>query len=145
MLSRGLKLNLIFLFFISIQLFGAGKFGAYYTRINSGEDFEKYSRTGDYADITVDLGNNLKFNFWRGSSYLPYLENNKTKYYVDEIIHRSGDGNAKRPDCVNFYSHAEIIESTPEQVVIHWRYLPEFGGTNPHTGVLPTEFVDEYY
>lgn len=32
------------------------EFGAYYTRINSGEEFEKYARVGDYADIIVDLG-----------------------------------------------------------------------------------------
>ena len=31
-------------------------FEAYYTKINSGEDFEKFSRTGEYADIIVDFG-----------------------------------------------------------------------------------------
>ena len=48
-------------------------FGAYYTHIITNDEFEKYSRTGDYADIIVDLGKeNGKFVFWRGfvlSSY----------------------------------------------------------------------------
>jgi len=51
----------------------AGKFRAYYTKIDSGEAFEKYSRTGPYADIVVELGEG-KFVFWRGSSYLPYWD-----------------------------------------------------------------------
>ncbi|MBT5427991.1 MAG: hypothetical protein HOK84_17430 [Bacteroidetes bacterium] len=48
-------------------------FGAYYTKILSDEVFEKYSRTGDYSDLIVDLGSeNGKVVFWRGSGYLPY-------------------------------------------------------------------------
>ena len=31
-------------------------FGAYYTHIATNDAFEKKSRTGDYADIIVDLG-----------------------------------------------------------------------------------------
>jgi hypothetical protein len=48
-------------------------FGAYYTKINSAQPFEKYSRTGKYADIIVqvaDAGGKLFFS--RGASYLPY-------------------------------------------------------------------------
>ena len=37
-----------------------------------------------------------------------------------------------RPDKVNTYSIAIIIESSPERVVIHWRYLPKFTPGNPH-------------
>jgi len=33
-----------------------GEFGAFYTKLNSGEELERYSRTGPYADIIVDLG-----------------------------------------------------------------------------------------
>ena len=71
----------------------SNNFGAYYTHIVTSDEFEKYSRTGDYADIIVDLGKeNGKFIFWRGSSYLPYWETVKgEKVYVDEIIPRSGD------------------------------------------------------
>lgn len=121
-------------------------FGAYYAKINSGEEFEKYSRTGDYADIVVYLGeNNGRFVFWRGLSYLPYWETPNGKWYVDEMVPRSGDGSGMMPDKVNTYSVVKIIESTPRRTVIHWRYLSDFSGTNPHIGVDATKFVDEYF
>ena len=52
----------------------SAEFGAYYTKINSGEKFEQFSRTGRHADIVVrDIGAlNGRLGFWRGSSYLPY-------------------------------------------------------------------------
>ncbi len=79
-----------------------GTFGAFYTKIQSGEDFEKYSRTGDYADIVVDLGTeNSKLVFWRGSSYLPYLETGEGRWYVEEVIPRNGNGEGIRPDRIN--------------------------------------------
>jgi len=75
------------------------EFGAYYTRINSGEEFEKYARVGDYADILVELGKeNGKFVFWRGSSFLPYWQTANGKWFVDEIVPRKGDGSRKIPD-----------------------------------------------
>ena len=40
----------------SAQELHLGTFGAFYTKLNSGEDFEQYTRTGEYADIVVDLG-----------------------------------------------------------------------------------------
>ena len=67
-------LILVFLFSCSgTKLKPIDDFGAYYSRINTGADWEKYDRPGDYADIIVDFGNeNGKFVFWRGTSYLPY-------------------------------------------------------------------------
>jgi len=122
----------------------AGKISAYYTKINSGQEFEKYSRTGPYADIVVVLETG-RFVFWRGSSYLPYWKTQKGKTFVEEVIERSGDGPAERPDIVNTYSRVAIIEDGPDKVVVYWRYLPQFGGKNPHTGVDATKFVDEYF
>ena len=79
-----------------------GEFGAFYTKLNSGMEFEKYSRTGDYADIVVDLGNNdAVFVFWRGSSYLPFLQSSEGKWYIDEIIKRKGDGTKSPSNDVN--------------------------------------------
>jgi hypothetical protein len=117
---------------------------AFYTKIDSGEAFEQYSRTGPYADIVVDLADG-RLVFWRGSSYLPYWETSEGKWLVDEIVVRKGDGPADRPDLVNTYCHVALIESTPDKAIVRWRYLPEFGGTNPHTGVAPSKFVDEYF
>ncbi|MBL7113605.1 MAG: hypothetical protein ISS19_16825, partial [Bacteroidales bacterium] len=131
---------------IPVRELKLGTFGAFYTKINSGEEFEKYSRTGDYADIVIDLGKDKgKFVFWRGSSYLPYLETANGKWFVEEVIPRKGDGEGQMPDRINTHSWVKIIESNSEKVVVHWRYLPEFGGINPHTGVDATKFVDEYF
>ncbi|MBN2209852.1 MAG: hypothetical protein JW709_00510, partial [Sedimentisphaerales bacterium] len=124
----------------------ADDFYAYYTKVNSGEPFEQYSRTGEYADIIVAFdGMAGKLVFWRGSSYLPYWETPSGTWYLEEIIPRSGDGDGIRPDKVNTYSHVCILENTPTKVLIRWRYLPQFSGTNPHTGVAREKFVEEYF
>jgi hypothetical protein len=126
--------------------FSLGEFGAFYTKLNSGMEFETYSRTGEYADIVVDLGNNdAMLVFWRGSSYLPFLRSSKGKWYMDEIVKRKGDGSEIMPDRTNTFSHVQIIDSNPDEVVVHWRYLPEFIKANPPVGVDATKFVDEYF
>jgi hypothetical protein len=123
-----------------------GEFGAFYTKLNSGEEFEKYSRTGDYADIVVDLGKDSAiFVFWRGSSFLPFLQVNETKWYVTERIKRNGDGSEKMPDRTNAYSVVKIVDDGPDQVVVHWRYLPEFTRANPQVGPSNDKFIDEYF
>lgn len=141
------------------------EFCAYYTEVNSGEPFEEFSRTGPEADIVVrDIGPDKgRFVFWRGSSYLPYFEAKGGKWFVPELTERKGDGPPRRPDKVNTYSVARIIENSPDKVVIHWRYLPLFEGANPHYNAVnlpkhlkpggkapahlmdPVRFVDEYF
>ena len=131
-MSKQLKKNILVLFFIfSSNIFAQDEsieISVYYTKLTTGQDWEKYDRTGQFSDIVVDFGDgNGKFVFWRGSSYLPYWENsNGERFYVNEVISRSGDGDQVMPDRVNTYSHVRIIESTPDKVVVHWRYLPEF-------------------
>lgn len=123
-----------------------GEFGAFYTRINSGDEFEKYARVREHPDIAIDLGkNNLTFVFWRGASYLPFLETNEGRFYVDEVVEREGDGSKRMPDRTNSYSVVKLIESSDEEVVVHWRYLPKFTGGNPIMGVAADKFVDEYF
>ena len=118
----------------SVLSASVGEFGAYYTKITSGEAFEHFSRTGPDADIMVrDVGAQRgRVVFWRGSSYLPYWEVNGDRYFFDELTERSGNGPEQRPDKINLFSVARIIESGPEQTLIHWRYLPKFEGVNPH-------------
>ena len=144
----------------------AEEFSAYYTKVDSGEDFEKFSRTSDEADIVVQgvAGNSGRLVFSRATSYLPVWETGKTRHPFQELTPRSGDGPAARPDKVNTYSIARIIETSPERVVIHWRYLPKFtpGNPNPTKTNLPyyprtpepgtelalvasDKFVDEYF
>lgn len=120
-------------------------FGAYYTRINSGQPFETYSRTGKYADIVVQVANaGGKLVFWRGASYLPYWQTSD-KDYIPEVISRKGDGTGRMPDRVNTFSHVRIIENSPEQIIVHWRYQADFESGNPKTKVETEDFVDEYF
>jgi len=121
-------------------------FFAYCTKVQSTQEFEKYSRTGPYADIVVQVRPGERLVFWRGSSYLPYWETPAGRWFVDELVPRRGDGTRQMPDRVNAFSHVELVENTAGRVRVHWRYLPEFGVSNfPsfHTGVGPTRFVDE--
>jgi len=104
---------------------GAQHLKAYYTKVDSGEDFEKYSKTGLYADIVVEVGSG-KVVFWRGSSYLPYWKTANGQWYFDEVIPRRGDGPRERPDKNNIYSFVRLIESTDDSVVVHWRYFNDF-------------------
>lgn len=123
-----------------------GEFGAFYTRIHSDEAFEKYDRVREHPDIIVDLGKgDLTFNFWRGSSYLPYLESPNDRWYVQEVVPRNGDGTELMPDRINMFSHVKIISTSQKEIVIHWRYLPVFEGGNPRIGASPDKFVDEYF
>jgi hypothetical protein len=101
-------------------------FCAYYTKIDSGQDWEKSSRTGRYADVVVNCGTFGEMVFWCGSSYLPYWKTEKGQWYVPEIVERRGDGKAPMPDRHNRYSYIRIIEATAEQVVVDWRYVPDF-------------------
>jgi len=124
----------------------AGPFGAYYTKIDSGEPFEQFSRTSAHADIVVDLPDlGGTFVFWRGSSYLPYWEVGGERWYVDEIVDRQGDGDGIMPDRVNTFSRVAIIKNTPDELVVHWRYLSKFGAGNPKRGIEVANFVDEYF
>jgi hypothetical protein len=110
---------------ISGGCFGSDGFFAYYTKIDSGEEFERTSRAGPFADVVVQLPHG-QFIFHRSSSYRPFWKTEKGLWYVDRLVEVSGDGTGKRHDKNNIYSFARIIENTPQKVVIHWRYFPNF-------------------
>lgn len=109
-------------------------FGAYYTRLSYEDNI-----SGNYADVVVEFGNSGKFVFCRESSYLPYWQTDKGKWYVEKKVKRSGDGPSHRPDAINRYSYVRLIENNPQSVVVHWRYIPDFKNVQ-WDGV-----VDEYY
>jgi hypothetical protein len=91
------------------------KFYVYYTKVDSGENFEKFSHTGKFADVVVNVAPG-KLVFHRSAG----------KWYVERIVEVSGDGTGKRHDKHNIYSFVRIIENTAEKIVIHWRYFPKF-------------------
>jgi len=122
-------------------------FGGYYTRKNVDEEWHRQSRTDEYADVTVRFDEGpVELVFWRGSSYLPYWTAGDKKISLKEIIPRTGDGPAERPDKVNRYSRVRIIQSTPERVVVHWRYMPNMPeNVGPKNLPDQTRMVDEYF
>lgn len=133
--------------YLATQL-GGGQldFGAYYTEVKTGQAWEAFSRTGKDADIVVQLAKaGGQLVLWRGNSYLPCWKTAKGQWDLTEIVPRSGDGAKPMPDRNNVYSHAELIENTPSQVVVHWRYLASFTAGNPHGNVSPNHFVDEWF
>ena len=123
------------------------EFGAYYTRKNVDEEWHLLSRTDEFADVMVRFpGSSRELVFWRGSSFLPYWNTGEKHVAFEEIIPRKGDGPAGRPDKVNRYSHVRIIESKPERVVVHWRYMPQMPeNVGPDNLPDQTQLVDEYY
>ena len=54
---------------------------------------------------------------------------------MDEVVPRRDDRNDIMPDRTNQYPVVKNIENTDDKVVVHWRYVPELRGGNPHTGV----------
>ncbi len=124
----------------------AANLHAYYTRLDAGEPFEQYARVGDFADIVVGLpAPEGRLVFWRGSSYLPYWETAKGKWFLEELVPRQGDGSQAQPDRVNAFSRVLLVEDTPRQVTVCWRYLPRFEGGNPYRGAAATNFVEECF
>jgi hypothetical protein len=109
-------------------------FKAYYTCYGAGSKI-----TGDYADVVIRFPDQKRFVFSGESSYLPFLELGGKKWYVNEIIERKGDGEGLRQDKDNIYSYARIIKNDEDEILVHWRYIPDF--SNPSfSGV-----VHEYF
>lgn len=136
----------------SAVLFGAtfsaiaqSSFTAYYTKVTQGQTWEASSRTGKYADLIVRIDANMKLIFWRGNSYLPYLETTNGTWNVPEVVPRSGDGSGSMPDLVNTYAHVRLITVNKDSAVVHWRYLPSFGSGNPKTNEDHRKMVDEVF
>jgi hypothetical protein len=145
---KRLKWIALFLFLLLVMNEGNAQidFGAYYTNLITGQSWEGYSRTGDHPDIVLQLSKpEGQLVFWRGNSYLPYWKTVKGQWNLSEIVSRKGDGSIAMPDRVNLFSHVEIVENTTSKVIIHWRYLSDFGTGNPRAGVDPNNFVDETF
>lgn len=120
----------------------------YYTRL----PFNDGNFTGKYADIIISLPQKGKFIFSREYSYQPYwVPQEGTRYLVERLIPREGDGPAERPDKNNTCSHAAIVEKSNASVKVHWRYAPDM--TKPsfvdfraayNDAGNPSEFYAEY-
>ena len=101
--------------------------GAYYFRFNSGQRWEKYAKVGEHADAMVRLGDgDDRLVFWRGSSYLPFLDTANGKHFVEVVVPQHGDGEGLMFDKTNKHSHIRIVENSPARAIVEWRYVPDF-------------------
>ena len=89
--------------------------------------------TGRYADVIVNIGRDRQFVFGRRSSYLPYWTTEKGKWFVKDLV-------ARQADIACVYSYVRIIETGPNRVLIHWRYMPDLKKPHGFFGV-----VHEYF
>jgi len=112
----------------------AQDFYSYYTRLGAEDKI-----SGKYSDVVICLGEKGQFVFSRESSYLPYFENVKGKWFVKEVVKRKGDGSGLKPDKYNRHTYVRIIKNTPEKIIVQWRYYPNI----LKTGM--TDVVHEFY
>jgi len=96
------------------------QFNAYYTNLGT-----KDSITGKYADIIVNIDDNKEFVFCRESGYLPYLKVGDEKWYVDELFEKKSDDLSAGIAEFNKYSYVRIIKNSDEEIMVHWRYIPD--------------------
>ena len=124
-------------------------FGAQYTRRNyRDEEWHVLSRTGAHSDVLVRFGPaGPEVLFGRVTSHHPQvLVDGRAVAGFDELVPRKGDGPEGRPDKVNRHAHARVIESTAEQAVVHYRYLPQMPETVDRLNPPDQRgFVDEYF
>ncbi|MHC4476367.1 MAG: Calx-beta domain-containing protein [Planctomycetota bacterium] len=108
--------------------------GAYYYRADS----DPSARVGQHPDIMVRLGDGQnKLIFCRANGFLP-------AWYIEGIGEEDLPVEVSRSGCettVNWYSRAEIIETSPARAVVHWRYATNCSRTSMTT----QDWVDEYF
>jgi len=101
--------------------------GAYYFRYASGERWEKYAKVGKDADAMVRIGDgDDRLVFWRGASYLPFLDTAAGKSYVEVAVPQNGDGQGRNFDKMCQHAHIRIVENSDARAIVEWRYLPDF-------------------
>ncbi|MFQ6097209.1 MAG: hypothetical protein ACE5O2_05725 [Armatimonadota bacterium] len=133
------------------------EFGARYTSLSyDGPVYVNYAESMPWdrvwrgrkqRDVVVEFpGKPFRFVLWRGCSYVPCwaFQNTWLAYeWLEAEPDYRGAVDCVEPIMDKFcrYSDAEIIESNPVRVVVHWRYaLTDF-----HQNVIGDEWADEYF
>lgn len=106
-------------------------FFAYYTKASGPQSIQDI--TGPYADIVINIENKGLLRLSAENSYLPvwqYEEGNITRrqafnHLAPALAQNPPTNNATRFDTNNNFSYARIIEQTPDEITLHWRYIPE--------------------
>jgi hypothetical protein len=100
-------------------------FGAVYTHLKYAAGWDALWRGSEYPDIVVKFENTpIRYVFWRGTSYIPAIVNEKNMWMTDQSLEHWGTGECYEAmgDKQARYTHVRIIENTPARVVVHWRY-----------------------
>lgn len=119
---------------------------SYYTKLDSGADWESAYRMGDFADVMVEISATEKLYFWRASSYLPRWETKSGNAYFEQApVEFLGDGTGLQWDKLSRHSHVRIIDSSSSETIVHWRYAPDFDLGHEPEQPNWTGWVDEYY
>ena len=104
---------------------GAGRFGAYYTKLDYYPEWDKPWPVGPHADVVVGFDDGgHKFISWRGTNYIPHWVTDNNIWYNNEFNEAWETVGSSEPmsDKQCRYSHVRVIESNPARVVVHWRY-----------------------
>ncbi len=134
---------------------GTGIFGAYYTRLNYSEQWDRLRRIGDVADIVVRFDDYpVHYMFWNGTNYGGVWVTENGRLMGDQSLERSNQGKSvwgcpeHMSDKQARYSSIRILESNDARAVIHWRYALtdikyNIFGEDPETGW--GEWAEEFY
>jgi len=129
-----------------------GGFGAFHTRFQYDEDWDRTRRFGEMQDVFVRFDNNpCTFVCWNGTLYPIFYPEGGNVGQMFEAFEtwRHPDGCFEvMMDRQSRYSTWRIIENTPARVVLHWRhalvsYNDKLIHEDPDTGWH--DWVDDYY
>jgi hypothetical protein len=91
------------------------EFYAYYTKV----DHSPTDYVGKYADIVVVLGSGRQLEFTRQTGFLPRWRTPKVAVTLDDFFP------SRVKDYALDYNYVRLIKNTPEEIVVHWRYMPD--------------------
>lgn len=93
------------------------EFYAYYTKV----DHSPTDYVGRYPDIIVVLGPGKQLEFTRQTGFLPRWRTPQTVATIDDFFP------SRELDYTFDYNYVRLIRSTPKEIVVHWRYVPNPG------------------
>ncbi len=129
---------------------GPGPFGAFYTKLEYCEAWDRRWRVSEHPDIVVRFdASPTKIVFWRGTGYMAAWVTENDRWVSDqgpEMLNNGCYEHMSDKQCR--FSHVRILENSPARAVVHWRTaLPNvnYEPTNidQDTGWWP--WADEYY
>jgi hypothetical protein len=131
---------------------GKGRFGAFYTKLQYNEFWDRLWRVGEHPDVVVRFDQaDYRFVFWRGTSFIPCWVSENGIWYTNEFFETNSkglrSGSEPMADKQTRFSHVRIIESSDARAVVHWRYAPVdvlYGIAHEDQSGWG-DWVDEYY